>query len=148
VPRAHTAQGANRSPALTWRNLPPNTKQLAVSLDDRDTHYPGETVFLQWMVYRIPATARGLPASLPEAEILETPADIRGALQARTHFDVTGYRGPEPLVGERHHYRFVVYALDAALALKPGLLANAVLDAIKPHIIGQGEIAATYQRTP
>ena len=146
VPRQHTAQGANVSPALTWRDLPVNTAQLVVALEDRDE--PMDVPFFQWLVYGIPATAKGLPEGLPEAQVLHEPADIQGAFQARTRYDVTMYRGPEPRVGQLHHYRFVVYALDAKLVLQRGLFANSVLDAIKGHIIGEGEIAATYQRTP
>jgi Raf kinase inhibitor-like YbhB/YbcL family protein len=148
MPRQHTTQGANLSPALTWQGLPPNTKQIAVALEDRDMHYPTDAVFLQWMVYGIPASAKGLPQGLPTGEILRAPNDIRGAFQARTRYDVVGYRGPEPPLGELHHYRFIVYALDTKLALRQGLFANAVLDAMTPHIIGEGEIAATYQRMP
>jgi Raf kinase inhibitor-like YbhB/YbcL family protein len=148
APRQHTAQGADLSPALRWRGLPPNTRQIAVALEDRDTHFPNDEVFLQWMVYGIPATAQGLPGGLPETEVLQLPPDIRGAFQARTHYDVAGYRGPEPPVGELHHYRFIVYALDMKLPLGPGLSANTVFEALKGHIIGEGEISVTYRRTP
>ena len=58
------------------------------------------------------------------------------------------YRGPEPPVGPAHRYRLVVYLLDANLHLEAGLFSNTVLDTIKGHIIGEGEIATTYQRTP
>ena len=148
IPRQHTTQGTNTSPALIWRGLPSNTKQIAVTLEDHDTHFPTDTVFLQWMVYGIPSTAKGLPQGLPIGEIVQAPADIRGAFQALTHFDEPGYRGPQPPVGELHHYRFTVYALDEELVWQPGLFANHVLDAIRPHVVGEGEIAATYQRTP
>jgi Raf kinase inhibitor-like YbhB/YbcL family protein len=147
VPRQHTSQGADTSPALTWRDLPLNTKQIVVALEDGDTH-AGEVPFLQWMVYGIPAAAKGLPQGLPSGEVLQEPGDLQGAFQARTRFDVTEYRGPQPPLGELHHYRFVVYALDDKLVLEQGLFANRVLDAIKGHIIGEGAIAATYKQTP
>jgi phosphatidylethanolamine-binding protein (PEBP) family uncharacterized protein len=40
----------------------------------------------------------------------------------------------------------VVYALDANLDLKPGLTRTELLDAIKGHVIGQGELVAIYER--
>jgi Raf kinase inhibitor-like YbhB/YbcL family protein len=148
MPRQHTTQGSDLSPALTWRSLPPDTKEIAVALEDQDTHYGNEPAFLQWLVYGIPANARGLPQGLPATQVLQDPPDIQGARQARTHFDITGYTGPEPPAGELHHYHFRVYALDAQLAMNPGLPASTVLAALQPHIIGEGEIAVTYQRTP
>jgi len=47
------------------------------------------------------------------------------------------------------HYHFVVYALDAPIATKPGqipLTRAELLDAMKGHVIGQGELVATYER--
>ena len=41
---------------------------------------------------------------------------------------------------------FVVYALDAALALKPNLTRAELLEAIKGHVLAQGEIVPIYER--
>jgi Raf kinase inhibitor-like YbhB/YbcL family protein len=147
VPRQHTADGANQSPALTWSGLPPNTKQLVLTLEDDDTFVPNQVPFFQWVVHSIPPTAKGLPEGMPHVPVITAPADLIGAVQVRTAFDVTGYRGPQPLAGEKpHRYRFIVYALDAEIDFIPDISANAVLEAIKGHVIGKGEIAATYER--
>ena len=45
-----------------------------------------------------------------------------------------------------HHYYFKLYALDAALDLKPGLSKKRLLDAMKGHILAQGELVGTYER--
>ena len=148
VPRQHTTQGADTSPALAWSNLPPNTKEIVVALEDGDANVLGDRPFFQWMVYGIPSTAKGLPAKLGDAPRLMNPPGIRTACQARTRYDITAYRGPQPPAGELHHYRYVVYALDRKLDLQPGLFANSVMEAISKHIIGEGEIRATYKRTP
>jgi phosphatidylethanolamine-binding protein (PEBP) family uncharacterized protein len=47
-----------------------------------------------------------------------------------------------------HHYHFKVYAIDAVLDLKPGLTKAELLDAIKGHIVGKGELVAVYERKP
>jgi Raf kinase inhibitor-like YbhB/YbcL family protein len=147
VPRQHTAAGENVSPELAWRQLPPNTKQLVVMCEDRDTFVPNQVPFLHWVVHSIPPAAMGLPEGMPHVPVITAPPDLIGAVQTRTAFDVTGYRGPQPLVGEKPHtYRFVVYALDAELTLDHDAAANAVLDAIRPHVIGEGEIIATFSR--
>ncbi len=149
IPRQHTADGANRSPELSWGDVPPGTKELAVMCEDKDTFEPNQVPFLQWVVHSIPPTARGLPEGIPNVPLITAPEDIRGAVQARTAFDVSGYRGPQPLVGEgAHRYRFVIYAIDTELSLPPNVFANAVLSVIGTHIIGEGEIAATYERNP
>ena len=56
------------------------------------------------------------------------------------------YRGPAPLPGKVHHYHFVVYALDMTPDLKPGLTRADLLEAINGHVLGQGELIATYER--
>jgi len=147
IPRLHTAQGANTSPALAWGPLPTGTKELVVALEHTDSTYPLDPVFFCWMVYNIPATVKGLPAKLPAHERLMSPPGLDGVYQAGTRYDVYGYRGPEPPVGKAHRYRFVVYALNASRRLKPSMFANSVLAAIQPHIIGEGELRATFTRT-
>jgi hypothetical protein len=148
VPREHTADGRNTSPEVTWRQLPAATKQLVVSFQDDDEIVPPpfKPPVLHWVVYNIPPDAKELPAGLPFAELLTAPPDLVGATQAYTAFSYPGYRGPQPPPGELHHYRLIVFALGRDLRLKPGLFANAVLDALGSDVIGKGELAVTYRR--
>jgi Raf kinase inhibitor-like YbhB/YbcL family protein len=146
MPRQYTADGQNISPPLTWMDVPSTAKQLVVTCQDDDEVVPLQSPFLHWVVYNMPATARGLPEGVPWAEVMTEPPNVAGAFQAYTAFSYPGYRGPQPLPGQLHHYRFTVYAIDTDLQWKPSLFANAVLTAIKGHVIGQGEIAVTYTR--
>jgi hypothetical protein len=78
------------------------------------------------------------------------PADLAGAVQGTNGFRRAIYRGPAPPAGKPHHYHFVVYALDAPLATnagQPPMTRGELLDAIKGHVIGQGELVALYERT-
>jgi Raf kinase inhibitor-like YbhB/YbcL family protein len=149
VPIDHTADGKNLSPALTWSGAPANTKQFALVYDDPDVVFgtPPQS-FVHWVVYKIPGTAKGLPAELPMDAVLTTPADIAGTIQGLSGFKRTGYRGPAPPPGKPHHYTWTVYALDAELPLEPGLNRNQLMEAIKGHIIGQGSLVAIYERKP
>ena len=61
----HTADGKNVSPALTWSGAPAATKQFALVYDDPDVPMFGGQPFVHWVVYKIPGTAKGLPAELP-----------------------------------------------------------------------------------
>lgn len=149
VPIDHTADGKNISPALMWSGAPANTRQFALIYDDPDVAFgnPPQT-FVHWVVYKIPGTAKGLPAELPMDAVLTAPADIAGTIQGLSGFRRTGYRGPAPPPGKPHHYTWTVYALDAELALEPGLNRNQLLEAMKGHIIGQGSLVAIYERKP
>ena len=149
VPIDHTADGKNLSPALMWSGAPANTKQFALIYDDPDVAFgnPPQT-FVHWVVYKIPGTAKGLPAELPMDAVLTAPADIAGTIQGLSGFKRTGYRGPAPPPGKPHHYTWTVYALDAELPLEQGLNRNQLLEAIKGHIIGQGSLVAIYERKP
>ena len=147
VPIDHTADGKNVSPALMWSGAPAGTKQFALVYDDPDVVFGGQT-FVHWVAYKIPGTAKGLPAELPMDAVLTAPADIAGTIQGLSGFKRTGYRGPAPPPGKPHHYTWTVYALDADLPLEQGLNRNQLMEAIKGHIIGQGSLVAIYERKP
>ena len=149
IPGKHTCDGDDVSPALAWSGAPANTKQFALIYDDPDVAFgnPPQS-FVHWVVYKIPGTAKGLPADLPMDAVLTAPADIAGTIQGLSGFKRTGYRGPAPPPGKPHHYTWTVYALDAELPLAEGLNRNQLLDAMKGHIIGQGSLVAIYERKP
>jgi Raf kinase inhibitor-like YbhB/YbcL family protein len=147
VPRQYTPDGRNDSPPLSWTGVPAGAKELAVICEDPDAGNPPP--FVHWVVYKIPVTAKGLPETLPIDPTAKLPVDLAGTVQGTNGFRRTIYRGPAPPAGKPHHYHFVVYALDTAIAIKPGqppLTRAELLDAIKGHVIGQGELVATYER--
>ena len=146
IPKDHTADGRNVSPAVMWSGAPAATKQFALVCDDPDVPMPGG--FVHWVVYKIPGTAKGLPAELPMDAMLTAPADITGTIQGMSGFRRAGYRGPAPPPGKPHHYTFTVYALDAELPLAEGLNRTQLMEAIKGHIIGQGALVSLYERMP
>jgi Raf kinase inhibitor-like YbhB/YbcL family protein len=144
IPRDYTADGRNMSPPLTWSNLPAGTKELALVCEDPDAGNPPP--FVHWVIYKIPATASGVPENVPFDPEVPMPSSIVGAIQGVSGFRRPIYRGPAPPPGKTHHYHFVVYAIDAALDLEPGLTRADLLAAIQGHVIGQGELVATYER--
>src|ERR1700754_3020294 len=144
MPRDYTPDGHNWSPPLAWSSLPAGTKEIAVVCEDPDAATPPP--FVHWVIYKIPATAKGLPENLPIDPAAPMPAEIAGAIQGVSGFRRAIYRGPAPPPGKPHHYHFVVYALDADLGLKPGLTRADLLAAITGHVIGQGEIVSIYER--
>src|SRR5829696_10338411 len=57
IPKDHTADGKNVSPALMWSGAPAGTKEFALIMDDPDVPMPQP--FVHWVIYKIPATAKG-----------------------------------------------------------------------------------------
>lgn len=144
MPRDYTPDGRNVSPPLSWSNLPAATREIAVVCEDPDAGNPPP--FVHWVIYRIPATARGLPEGIPIDPAAPMPSEIAGAIQGVSGFRRPIYRGPAPPPGKPHHYHFVVYALDRDLGLKPGLSRADLLAAIDGHVIGRGELVSIYER--
>jgi hypothetical protein len=104
-------------------------------MDDPDA--PGG-VFAHWVIFNMPPERRQLSESVP--------AELPGVLQGRNDFGTIGYSGPCPPPGSPHHYRFILYALDQQLDVMAGSPKKQVLDAMKGHILDQGQLLGTYQR--
>lgn len=142
IPKKYTGDGPDVSPPLTWSGLPEGTKEVALIVDDPDA--PTSEPWVHWVIYKIPANVNSLPEGVPKSATLSDPAD---ALQGITSFRKVGYGGPLPPAGHGpHRYYFKIYALDASLDLGPGIDKKALLKAMSPHIIAEGELMGTYQR--
>jgi Raf kinase inhibitor-like YbhB/YbcL family protein len=146
MPRDYSPDGRNVSPPLTWRGLPPGTRQLAVICQDHGAGNPPPWV--HWIIYNIPATATGLPEGIPFDAAEPLPAGLEGATQGSNGWGLSMYRGPAPPQASLHHYHFAVFALDAELDLPPGLTRAQLLTAIEGHVIGQGDMTPHYSRHP
>jgi Raf kinase inhibitor-like YbhB/YbcL family protein len=147
VPRRHTPDGRNDSPALAWTGVPATAKSLMVFCEDPAVGNPPP--FVHWVVYNIPATATGLPEAMPLDPSAAMPQGLAGVVQGTNGFRRAIYRGPAPPPGRPHSYHFVVYALDMTVAVTPNtppLTRGELLDATKGHVVGRGELVATYQR--
>ncbi|HEX7137157.1 MAG TPA: YbhB/YbcL family Raf kinase inhibitor-like protein, partial [Vicinamibacterales bacterium] len=145
IPRDYTADGRNMSPPINWSDVPAGTTSIALVCEDPDAGNPPP--FVHWVIYNIPAAAKALPEDIPFEPNAPLPLAISGAVQGITGFRRPIYRGPAPPPGKVHHYHFVVYALDVS-GLQGGLTRADLLDAIKGHILAQGELIATYERKP
>ena len=147
MPKQHTPDGRNDSPSLAWSGVPASTRELAVICEDPDAGSPPP--FVHWVIYKIPAAAKGLPEALPIDGVGPMPAGLAGAVQGTSGFRRQIYRGPAPPPGKPHHYHFIVYALDTTIEYKADtvpLTRAELLDAMKGHIVAQGELMATYER--
>ena len=75
--------------------------------------------------------------------------NYNGATQGANITGKTGYYGPKsPAADKPHAYHFQIFALDTKLNLPGGFNRQALLDAMKNHIIAKGETIGMYQRRP
>ena len=146
IPKKYTGEGSDVSPPLAWSGVPQGTKELALICDDPDA--PTDEPWAHWVFYKIPAEATGLTEGIPRKPRLSDPP---GALHGKNSWpasEAIGYRGPMPPPGHGvHHYYFKLYALDAQMSVEPGLNKNAFLEKIRDHILAEGVLMGTYERS-
>ena len=134
IPTRHTCDGEDRSPRLTWTSTPPNTRSLALVVDDPDAP---RGIFTHWVVYDI------------ASDLTELGEGSTEGTQGRNGFGRTGYGGPCPPAGDApHRYRFTLYALDVpTIALANGTREE-LETKIDTHVLGTAQLVGRYQRQP
>jgi hypothetical protein len=138
IPKKHTCDGADVSPALNWNHAPDGTQSFALIADDPDA--PVGT-WTHWIIWNIPARTTTLQEGVPKVGECGD-----GARQGRNDFKRIGYGGPCPPPGKPHRYFFRVYALDAKLDVKAGADRNELARAMKEHVLSETELMGTYGR--
>ncbi|HCI13690.1 MAG: phosphatidylethanolamine-binding protein [Gallionellales bacterium GWA2_60_142] len=134
-------EGGNLSPALNWKHAPAGTRSFAVTVYDPDA--PTGSGWWHWVVYDIPSTSTGLPASaVVQAALPE------GAKQGRNDFGARNFGGACPPPGDKpHRYVFTVHALKVDKLDVPED-ASAALIGFMLHATGLGtaKLTAAYSR--
>ncbi|MFQ5665063.1 MAG: YbhB/YbcL family Raf kinase inhibitor-like protein [Candidatus Binatia bacterium] len=138
IPKQHTCDGVDQSPALHWSDAPAGTKSFALIADDPDA--PMGT-WVHWVLYDMPAEVTQLPQGVAPDETLAS-----GGKHGVNDFRKIGYGGPCPPPGKPHRYFFKLYALDAPTDLKPRATKADVLRAIEGHVLGEVQLMGTYKR--
>jgi hypothetical protein len=140
IPRQHTCDGQDLSPALAWTGEPSGTRAFALICDDPDA--PRGT-WVHWVLYDLPAAAHAVAPGLSTDAELKEPA---GARQGKNDFGRTGYGGPCPPPGPAHRYFFKVYALDREIGLPGGKTKAEVEAAMKGHVLAEAQLMGMYRR--
>lgn len=125
------------SPALSWGEPPAGTQSFALIMDDPDA--PAGT-WDHWIIFNIPAAARGLPESIGA-----NPTLTDGSMSGNNSWGRTGYGGPCPPSGT-HRYFFKLYALDEMLAISAGASKGELEKAMVGHILARGELMGTFTK--
>lgn len=131
IPVQYTCDGANISPSLTWAEIPPAARSLALIVSDPDAPSGDWT---HWVLFDLEPRLPGLPEG--------TQIGISG----KNNFGKQGWGGPCPPAGKAHRYIFRLYALDTMLGLKAGAARKDMEQAMQGHILAQGELMGMYGR--
>lgn len=143
IPLKYSAYGDDISPALKWSGAPAGTKSFALMVEDPDAMNPKP--FVHWLAANIPADVTEIAEALQKTEVA---AALKGAQQGANHTSKTGWYGPRPPAGDPpHRYHFQVFALDKVLTLPTGFNRQALLAAMKGHVLAKGMVIGTFQRS-
>ncbi len=133
IPRRHSCDGEDLSPALAWSGAPERTAAFALIVDDPDARG-----FIHWVAFDLPGGSSG---SLSEG----VPKTGSKPPQGMNDFRGSGYAGPCP-PGGTHRYAFTLYALDRPIGLTGNPVAGQVRAAMDGHILAQATLTGTYMR--
>lgn len=138
IPKRHTGEGQDVSPALAWSGAPQEARAFAVICHDPDAPLisaNGTYGFVHWVLYNIPGSVNSLPEGVSQYT------------SGKNDFGNAGYGGPMPPNGHgKHHYYFWVLALNDDAPLPPGLNLWQLLEKIESKVVAMNRLVGTYQR--
>lgn len=129
--------GGERTPQLSWDNLPAGTRSLALIMFDPDG---GKGVgVVHWVAYNIDPEQDGLKEGMAG---LSGPYVTVG----RNSRGTQSYRGPCPPAGDNpHHYALTLIATDLPLGTLPeGLDRSGLLQLLQGHALGAQSLVGRY----
>ena len=136
IPRLHTCDGANLSPALEWSGEPSDTRSFALIMDDPDA--PAGT-WNHWLLYDLSASVHVLAQGYEPDRV---------GVSGKNDFGKLGYGGPCPPKGHGpHRYFFKLHALNvASLGIKAGVTRPELDRALKGRVLAEAQYMGRYQR--
>jgi Raf kinase inhibitor-like YbhB/YbcL family protein len=131
--------GQNISLPLSWSELPPATKSLALSIVDP---HPVAQNWVHWFVINLPKNSPGL---IEGASLKRMPT---GSKELYNTYGTLGYGGPEPPKGSGPHpYEVTLYALNVdSLDLPENTTLPAFKKALEGKVIATARTTGMYER--
>jgi Raf kinase inhibitor-like YbhB/YbcL family protein len=141
IPKKFTCDGEDISPALSWSNVPSDTKSLVLIIDDPDAPDPAnpKTTWVHWLLYNIPVNVNGLSEGVKKENL------PKGILEGLNDWKRTEYGGPCPPIG-KHRYFHKLYALDVVLPDLGHPIKAKLEKSMESHVILKAELIGLYQR--
>jgi Raf kinase inhibitor-like YbhB/YbcL family protein len=136
-PIEYTGRGQDVSPEFVIKNLSPNAKTLAVTLEELS--HPIKD-FTHWVIWNIPATDR-IKKNIPAGKSVP----MLGNAYQGVGYGLHRYAGPKPPKGKKHTYRFTVYSLDCEINISANSMKRNFLKKAEKHIIQKGSIIGEFE---
>jgi Raf kinase inhibitor-like YbhB/YbcL family protein len=135
VPGGVLAPGS-ASPPLAWTNVPPQTRMLALVVEDVDA--PLLRPLTHALAYAIEPATVSLPAGALDGAAVTMGYNGAGR---------RGYVAPAPLPGHGpHRYVFTLLAVDYVPRFDQPPTRGRLLDAIAGHVAALGELVGMLER--
>lgn len=144
IPALYTVEAGDISPPLAWSNVPPETQELILLVEDYDVPFPHPLLHL--LAYAIPPSTTGFAENaFPNRE---NDAQKPGLLLGRNSMHHQRYDGPAPIPGHGpHHYVFELLALAETILFETVPNRDAFLNAIRDKtVLATGRLTGTYER--
>jgi Raf kinase inhibitor-like YbhB/YbcL family protein len=137
------AGGEDVSPQLAWSGFPEQARSFAVTCYDPEA--PTASGFWHWAVVDIPGDVTQLARGAGDEQGGQLP---EGAFQLRNDGGSARYIGAAPPPGHgRHHYYFVVHAVDVeSLGIDPSASPAFLGFNLFSHTVGRAMIVCWYER--
>ena len=129
IPFANTQYQTNTFPGLEWTPGPAGTRTYAIIMQDTDGMIRGGPI-LHWTAFNITGTK--LDAGMTALPSGTYGPNMRGPAQP--------FMGPRTPAGPKHRYHIQVFALDTSVGAESAQGYDAMLAAIKGHVLASGEI--------
>ncbi|MEU4823123.1 MULTISPECIES: YbhB/YbcL family Raf kinase inhibitor-like protein [Actinomadura] len=123
--------GQGKTPPLRWSGTPAGTRSFAIVMDDPDASGGAK---VHWVIAGIDGTVN---------ELVEG-ARLDRTVEGLTTGKKAGYAPPCPPKGDKHRYRFTIYALDDPAPFQNGAALKDSLPAIAEHTVGRGRITGNF----
>jgi len=133
IPNDNTQYGQNLFPGLAWTGTPAGVQSYVVLI--QGASYGGGPTSIQFTLFNIPASVTRLDAGM-------TAPPVGSAYGPNVHGANKPYAGPHTHTGDRHAYHFQVLALDTRLELPPTASFDALVAAMRGHVLASGELVA------
>jgi Raf kinase inhibitor-like YbhB/YbcL family protein len=154
IPHKYGRYGEDISPPLEWSDPPEGTQSFALIADTDLRPGGGETIWVHWLLYNIPAETRALPEAVTPDAAGSLPD---GSLHLANSWQELGYGGPNPPHVSTLNYYFRLYALDTMLDLDAmegtgetepwvGATKEKLLQSMEGHILAQAELVGKYKQ--
>jgi phosphatidylethanolamine-binding protein (PEBP) family uncharacterized protein len=135
IPVRYTCDGADLSPPLSWKGVPPGTTELALFVADPEETARGGGPSTFWAVTGLRTTLHGLAAG-------RLPA---GAIVGRNSLGQRRY-SICPAKGRTHNYLIALYTLPHPIPVKPGFAADPFQKIVARKGEYEGAMGFSYTR--